>query len=59
MEDLMEAGLTGRADSSARRKALGKLLGIGYGNGKAFLGKLNRFGHNPRESFFKALEEIK
>ena len=58
MEDLMEAGLTDRADSSARRKALGKLLGIGYGNGKAFLGKLNRFGIT-KESFFKALEEIK
>ena len=58
MDDLIKAGLVGQADSSKARKDLGKLLGIGYSNGKAFLGKLNSFGIN-KESFFKALEEIK
>ncbi|MDO4745804.1 MAG: ribonuclease M5 [Bacillota bacterium] len=56
-EDMMRAGLVGQADSSARRQALGKRLGIGYGNGKIFLQRLNKFGIT-REEFEKALQEI-
>lgn len=57
VDDMMDAGLVGQADSSARRQALGKRLGIGYGNGKIFLQRLNKFGIT-REEFEKALQEI-
>jgi len=56
-DDMMEAGLVGQADSSQRRQKLGKLLGIGYGNGKVFLQRLNKFGIT-KEEFEKALQEI-
>lgn len=56
MDDMMAAGLVGQADSSVRRQALGKRLGIGYGNGKIFLQRLNKFGIS-REEFEKALQE--
>ena len=57
MDDMMTAGLVGQADSSQRRDKLGKALGIGYGNGKIFLQRLNKFGVT-REEFERALQEI-
>ena len=57
MDDMMAAGLVGQADSSQRRNKLGKSLGIGYGNGKIFLQRLNKFGITTEE-FEKALREI-
>jgi len=57
MEDLLEAGLIGQADSAQRREAIGKQLGVGYGNGKTFLQKLNKFGIT-KEELAKALREI-
>lgn len=57
IDDMMSAGLVGQADSSARRQKLGKALGIGYGNGKIFLQRLNKFGIS-RQEFEKALQEI-
>ncbi len=57
IDDMMRAGLVGESDSSARRQKLGKILGIGYGNGKIFLQRLNKFGVT-REEFEKALQEI-
>ena len=54
IDDMMRAGLVGQADSSQRRHDLGKALGIGYGNGKIFLQRLNKFGIS-REEFEKAL----
>jgi len=56
-DDMMQAGLIGQADSAQRRHELGKILGIGYGNGKVFLQRLNKFGIT-REAFEKALQEI-
>ena len=56
-KDMEEAGLTGRSDSKARREALGEVLGIGYGNGGAFLKKLNRFGIT-KQQFMEALKKI-
>ena len=56
MTDLDCAGLTGGPGAKARRAALGDALGIGYGNAKALLDKLNRYGIS-REAFEKALEE--
>ena len=44
MDDLRAAGLIGTASAQAARQAVGKALGIGYGNAKAFLRKLNHYG---------------
>ena len=43
-EDMMELGLTGGEHASDRRMAAGRHLGIGYGNTRSFLSKLNKFG---------------
>lgn len=56
-EDLQQYGLTGRQDSAQKRDALGKILGIGYGNSKKFLSRLNQYGIT-REEFLNALREI-
>lgn len=55
--DLFAAGLVGQDDSRQRREALGKILGIGYGNGKSLLSKLNRFSIS-REKFAEAVDKI-
>ncbi|MCI9596517.1 MAG: ribonuclease M5 [Firmicutes bacterium] len=55
--DLREQGLVGGPGASQRRDHLGKLLGIGYGNSKSFLAKLNQYGIT-REEFLLRLEEI-
>lgn len=54
-EDLIELGLSGGPNSRKRREELGNILGIGYGNAKQFLNRLNNFGIT-REEFVKALE---
>lgn len=53
MEDLRRTGLIGTARSAEGRQAVGKSLGIGYGNAKAFLKKLNHYGIT-REDFTHA-----
>ena len=55
MSDLIANGLTG-AGSKEKRQKVGSLLGIGYGNGNAFLNKLNRYGIR-REDFDNAVYE--
>lgn len=57
MEDMLRAGLAGEKGSAARRQCVGKALGIGYGNVKTFLQKLNKFGVE-REAFERAVREI-
>ncbi|NMB26921.1 MAG: ribonuclease M5 [Tissierellia bacterium] len=54
-EDLIDLGLTGGLNSKEKREELGNILGIGYGNSKQFLNRLNNFGIT-REEFIKALE---
>jgi len=54
MADLAEAGLIGTESAQAGRQAVGKALGIGYGNAKAFLRKLNHYGIT-REDFKEAV----
>ncbi|MGI6721192.1 MAG: ribonuclease M5 [Anaerovoracaceae bacterium] len=44
MDDMWQAGLTGIPGSSAKRRRLGEMLGIGYGNSVTFLRRLNSFG---------------
>ena len=57
MDDLFREGLTGDRTSAERREKLGRILGIGYGNGKAFLRKLNKFDIS-KEEFYEALRTI-
>ena len=56
-EDLFRAGLCGRAESKRRRQELGSSLGIGGGNAKALLNKLNSFNVS-REEFDETLRTI-
>lgn len=55
--DLMAAGLTGGPQARQRRERLGQLLGIGYGNGKQLLVRLNLF-RISRQQFQQAIEQI-
>lgn len=57
-QDLVEFGLIGDSDSKEKRDSLGEILGIGYGNGKQFVSRLNSFGIT-KEEFLKAMEMIK
>ena len=54
MDDMILAGLTGEGSKEMRQR-LGKSLGIGYGNAKSFLRKLNEYGIT-REQLIKELE---
>ena len=55
--DLFQNDLNGSESASARRDALGAELGIGYGNAKRFLERLNHYGVS-REEFTAALEKL-
>jgi ribonuclease M5 len=57
IEDMLFLGLTGNNKAKERREALGKELGIGYGNANQFLSRLNNFGIT-REEFVHAAEKI-
>ncbi|RIX49292.1 ribonuclease M5 [Paenibacillus nanensis] len=56
-EDLMEAGLIVHPDAANRRLLMGKLLGIGYANGKQFYKRCTSFRISKAE-FDKALREM-
>ena len=49
--------LSGGADSSKLRDKIGAALGIGYGNVKTFVRRLNSYGVT-REEFLEALENV-
>ena len=55
-EDMDRFGLSGGPGASKRRARLGDALGIGYGNGKTFLKRLNAFGITREEFEEKAGE---
>lgn len=55
MMDLVQNGLTGLPESARRRATVGAVLGIGYGNAKQFLYRLNHYGIT-REAFLEATE---
>ena len=55
-EDMDRFGLSGGPGASERRARLGDALGIGYGNGKTFLKRLNAFGITREEFEEKAGE---
>lgn len=52
-EDMLEYGLIGAQGAAQRRDKLGKKLGIGYGNSKVFLNRLNQYGIE-RQEFIEA-----
>ena len=56
-EDMNIACLTGVAEAAERRRQLGDRLGIGYGNAKSFLRKLNSYGIT-REEWETALRAL-
>lgn len=58
MNDLLLFNLAGSEDASKNRDDIGRELGIGYGNAKQFLNRLNRYGIT-REEFLKAIEKWK
>lgn len=47
--DLVMDDLNGTPSAHKRRDALGKFLGIGYGNGKQFINRLNHYGISRQE----------
>lgn len=55
--DLIINGLSGSDNAADRRDRMGKILGIGYGNSKQFLNRLNNYGVT-REEFEAAIVEI-
>lgn len=57
MQDLFRHDLNGSEAAAARRDAVGAELGIGYGNAKRFLERLNRYGVS-RNEFNAALAAI-
>lgn len=57
MDDLVNNNLVGSSFSVERRRKLGKILGIGYGNSKGFLRKLNAYGID-REDFIRGVREL-
>lgn len=44
LKDMLAARLDGHPQAAARRAQLGAILGIGYGNAKRFLERLNHYG---------------
>ncbi len=55
--DMLGGGLSGHPDANRRRAAVGAILGIGYGNGKQFLYRLNHYGVT-RAEFKQALTAL-
>lgn len=55
--DLVKYGLLGGEKSSEKRDLVGRQLGIGYGNSKQFLNRLNHYGVT-REEFESAVDKI-
>jgi ribonuclease M5 len=53
---MVKYGLVGTPGAAEKRDKLGKLLGVGYGNGKVFLNRLNQYGVE-RQEFLRAIEE--
>lgn len=57
MQDMLYFKLTVDSKARERREALGKILGIGYGNAAQMVSRLNNYGIS-KEEFRKAIDEI-
>ena len=56
-EEMLYFGLSGGEESSKLRDKIGATLGIGYGNLKTFVRRLNNYGIT-REEFLEALKNV-
>lgn len=56
-QDLLKAGLIGSEQAGRRREKVGRLLKIGYCNGKQFYKRLNRFHISPQR-FWEAVARV-
>lgn len=56
-EDMFRWGLAGIPGAVERRRELGKKLGVGYGNSKGMLEKLNQFNIS-KEEFYEAVHTL-
>lgn len=56
IKDLMENGMTYGKGAKEKREFIGKILGIGYGNNKEFIRRLNNY-EIKKEAFYGALQE--
>ncbi|WP_168123373.1 ribonuclease M5 [Paenibacillus sp. HB172176] len=56
-EDLIDAGLIAHSEAASRRLEMGKLLGIGYANGKQFFKRCTSF-RISKEEFLTAWREM-
>lgn len=56
-KDLLRNDLIISNNASERRDVLGRILGIGYGNAKTFLRRLNKYGIT-QEAFKEALKKV-
>jgi ribonuclease M5 len=56
-EDLIQSKLVTDENAAARRLEMGKILGIGYANGKQFYKRCKMF-QISRERFYSALEQL-
>jgi len=56
-DDMIKYGLAGATGALEKRDKLGKVLGIGYGNSKVFLNRLNQYGIT-REEFEGAYGKV-
>lgn len=57
IRDMMAAKLDGYSEAAQRRAEVGAILGIGYGNAKRFLERLNHYGVTRKE-WQAALERL-
>lgn len=57
MEDMLYFKLASDSRAKDRRMALGKELGIGYGNAKQMISRLNNYGID-RDEFVKAIQKV-
>lgn len=55
--EMLQHGLSGGAESSKLRDKIGAILGIGYGNVKTFVRRLNSYGVT-RAEFLEALKNV-
>lgn len=55
--EMIGLGLSGGAESSVLRDKIGAILGIGYGNVKTFVNRLNSYGVT-RAEFLEALNHV-
>jgi ribonuclease M5 len=57
LDDMLKNDLSGSDKAVAKRDFLGRVLGIGYGNSKQFLNRINRYGIT-RDEFNRAIEKM-